>query len=124
MLGILGLAIVLAAGFRWFALMKQVAIPRGRVPFLAAFSIGGGLGLMAIAQGAGWVGSIAGGLAALLGLAFLVLRAQSAQKPNRPAVDIGGPILGFSAPDENGVDFDLSRLKGKPYLLKFFRGHW
>jgi hypothetical protein len=124
MLGILGLAIVLIAGVRWFQLMKQVAIPRNRVPFLGVFAVGGGLGLVAIAQGGGWVGSIAGGVAALLGFAFFALRAQSAQKPNRPAVEIGGPILAFSAPDENGVDFDLSNLKGKPYLLKFFRGHW
>ncbi len=70
------------------------------------------------------LGSIAGGIAALLGFAFLGLRPQSSQKPKRPAVEVGGPILGFSAPDENGVDFDLSNLKGKPYLLKFFRGHW
>ena len=124
MLGILGLAIVLAAGLRWFSLMKQVAIPRNRAAYLAAFTVGGGLGVAAIAQGAGWVVSIAGGFAAFGGFMFLALRAQSAQKPNRPAVEIGGPILAFSAPDENGVDFDLSNLKGKPYLLKFFRGHW
>ncbi len=124
MLGILGLAIVLAAGVRWFQLMKQVAIPRNRVPFLAVFASGAGLGLLAIAQGTGWLGSIAGGIAALLGFAFLGLRAQRCVKPKRPAVEVGGPILGFSAPDENGVDFDLSNLKGKPYLLKFFRGHW
>ena len=55
---------------------------------------------------------------------FPALRLQSRQQPNRPAVAVGEPMLLFSAPDENGVDFDLSSLNGKPYLLKFFRGHW
>jgi len=40
------------------------------------------------------------------------------------AVRVGGPILDFSAPDENGEPFALASLRGRPYLLKFFRGHW
>jgi peroxiredoxin len=33
-------------------------------------------------------------------------------------------VVSFSAPDADGREFDLSSLAGRPFLLKFFRGHW
>ncbi len=51
---------------------------------------------------------ISGGLAAFAGFMFAALRLQSAQKPNQPAIGVGALMLAVSAPDENGVDFDLS----------------
>lgn len=124
MWGVLGLAIIVATGFAWFRLINAVAIPRNRSAFLMAFGAGAVLGIFSIIQGSSWLGSVSGGIAAVLGTMFLFLRAQSAQKPNTPAVAVGDRMLAFSAPDENGEDFDLSVLRGKPYLLKFFRGHW
>lgn len=123
MLGVLALAIVLSTGFLWFRLIQQVAIPRNRTPYFAGFVGGGILGLF-VAFSGGLLSTITGGLAAFVGLTFSALRLQSGQKPNRPAVVEGEPMLAASAPDENGVDFDLAQLSGKPYLLKFFRGHW
>jgi hypothetical protein len=123
MLGLLGLAVVAATAFVWFRKIQQVAVPRNRVPFHLSFLAGGMIGLAAIAQG-GVVSTVAGVLAAFAGFLFPALRLQSRQQPNEPAVQIGQMMLSASAPDENGVDFDLSSLRGKPYLLKFFRGHW
>jgi peroxiredoxin len=39
-------------------------------------------------------------------------------------VALGQPIPEFTAPDAEGQPFALSSLHGRPYLLKFFRGHW
>ena len=123
MLGLLGLGIVATTMFLWFRLIQDVAVPRNRIPYHVGFVGGGLIGLTAVFQG-GLLSMIAGGVAAIGGLMFGALRLQSAQKPNEPAVGVGDLMLAVSAPDENGVDFDLSSLRGKPYLLKFFRGHW
>jgi hypothetical protein len=123
MLGLFGLAIVVATLARWFQLIQKVAIPRNRTPYMVAYLAGGSIGLVGAFQG-GLVGGIAGGIAAFLGFLFPALRLQSGQQPNEPSVALGDPMLAFSAPDETGADFDLSSLTGKPYLLKFFRGHW
>ena len=124
MWGLIGLGIVIASGVVWFRRINAVAIPRNRLPFQVAFAVGALLGVFAIVQGEGLLGMISGGIAAFSGTMFLLLRLQSSQKPNEPVVSVGDPILAFSALDENGAEFDLSTLQGKPYLLKFFRGHW
>jgi cytochrome oxidase Cu insertion factor (SCO1/SenC/PrrC family) len=67
---------------------------------------------------------VAAGFAIVAGGAFVGLRLQSRQDAREPAVRIGAPILDFTAPDENGQPFALSSLRGRPFLLKFFRGHW
>ncbi len=123
MLGLAGLAIVATTMFLWFRLSQNVAVPRNRVAYFVGFLGGGLLGLAAVFQG-GFLSMISGGLAAAAGFTFSALRLQSAQNPNQPAVAVGDPMLLASAPDENGADFELSTLRGKPYLLKFFRGHW
>lgn len=123
MLGLLALVIIIATGWNWFQAIENVAIPRLRIGYHALFLTGGLLGLYAISEG-GFVSTLAAIPAVAVGFLFPALRLQSRQQPNRPAVVVGGSMLDFSAPDENGVDFDLSSLRGKPYLLKFFRGHW
>jgi peroxiredoxin len=52
------------------------------------------------------------------------LAAQARQASLKPAVSVGGPILEFVLPDDAGRAFDLSSLRGRAFLLKFFRGHW
>lgn len=123
MLGVLALAIVGGTGWLWYRLIQDVAVPRNRTPYLAAFVAGGVLGVAAIFQG-GFVGILTGGVAALGGLGFSALRLVSGQAPNEPAVKVGEKMLSIVAPDETGAEFDLASLTGRPYLLKFFRGHW
>ncbi|MAG29970.1 MAG: hypothetical protein CL908_03635 [Deltaproteobacteria bacterium] len=124
MFGLLGLGVVGVAIVFWFRLVRDVAIPRNRAPFQIAFAVGAILGVIAVLGSEGFFSTVAGALAAIVGTAFLLLRLQSAQKPNVPSVEVGGPILPFSALDADGREFDLTSLRGKPYLLKFFRGHW
>jgi hypothetical protein len=80
--------------------------------------------LAAIDQGAGLVSGTLAGLSLLVGVVYFVLLALSGQSKQVPAVAVGSPLPGFSAPDENDQVFDLASLEGRPVLLKFFRGHW
>jgi hypothetical protein len=123
-LGILAGLLSAALALDWFRRLRQVRIPRDRRPFLVANAVAGGLGVVALVIGAGTVGSVLAVLAVAGGLAFLGLAAQSAQRPLRPAVAVGEPIIDFTLPDHEGRPFDLASLRGRPFLLKFFRGHW
>lgn len=123
MLGLLALIVVAATMYNWFQLIERVAIPRRRAGWFATFLAGAGIGVIAIAQG-GFFSTLFALPAVIAGLAFPALRLQSAQQPNRPAVAVGERMLAITAPDEEGNAFDLASLTGKPYLLKFFRGHW
>lgn len=123
MLGLLALIVVGATVYNWLALIERVAIPRDRRAWFAAFLAGGAIGVIAISQG-GFLSTLFAIPAVAIGFLFPALRLQSRQQPNRPAVAVGDPMTNFVLKDENGVDFDLASLTGKPYLLKFFRGHW
>jgi cytochrome oxidase Cu insertion factor (SCO1/SenC/PrrC family) len=83
-----------------------------------------GLGLLAFARGPGVLGGLAAGLAVALGALFLLLQLLGRQARPMPNVALGRPILDFTAPDAEGQPFQLASLHGRPYLLKFFRGHW
>ncbi|MEM9174777.1 MAG: hypothetical protein AAGC67_06050 [Myxococcota bacterium] len=123
MLGLLASIVVGATFYIWFQLIERVSIPRDRRGFFAAFLASGAIGVVAISQG-GFFSTLFAIPAVLVGFVFPALRLQSRQQPNRPAVAVGDAMLTFVAPDEHGHDFDLASLAGKPYLLKFFRGHW
>ena len=123
-LGIAGAALVIGAWAVWGRLMARVRVPRNRVPFLLVFGLAVVLGIAAFVNGAGIVGSIAAVVAILGGGVFLGLQLQSGQDSPELAVALGGPILDFAAPDDAGEIFELASLRGTPFLLKFFRGHW
>jgi hypothetical protein len=124
LLGWSGAAIAAGLFAYWSRLMNRVAVPEKRGGYLAAMGLAVVLGVAALVQGAGWIGGIPAVFAILAGGMFLALRLQSSQAATTPAVSVGERILDFSAADENGEPFALSSLAGKPYLLKFFRGHW
>jgi hypothetical protein len=123
-LGLAGALLVVATGIVWFRLIAAVRVPANRTPYFATMGVGAALGVAAFVQGTGVVGGVAAGFAIVAGGAFVGLRLQSRQDAREPAVRIGAPILDFTAPDENGQPFALSSLRGRPFLLKFFRGHW
>lgn len=124
LVGGLGAAIVLGAGIAWFQRMRQVRIPANRSLFQLAFGLGALLGLVALVRGTGLAGGAAAILALVAGAGFLGLQLLSGQERREPAVAVGGPILDFQAPHAAGGRFDLATLRGRPFLLKFFRGHW
>jgi hypothetical protein len=123
-LGFLALALFAQAGFVWMRSIREVRTGERRPLVLAVVAAAVGLGAFAFARGPGLAGGIAAGIAFGLGLLFLVNQVVGQQARNVPAVAVGGPILDFTAPDADGRPFELSSLRGRPYLLKFFRGHW
>jgi cytochrome oxidase Cu insertion factor (SCO1/SenC/PrrC family) len=82
------------------------------------------LAVAAFASGTGLAGGLAA--AAALGLAggYLVLTQISGMPAAPMAVAVGQEAPDFTAPDSNGEPLTLSSLRGRPVLLKFFRGHW
>ncbi len=124
MLGFLALMLIAGAVALWFHRAMGVRLPKNRSGFVAVWLGGALLGVVALAQGVGWLGGVAGGLA-IFAAAFLTFTVSiSAQKLAAGAIGVGATLPDFSAPDENGETFELSSVAGKPLLLKFFRGHW
>ena len=123
-LGLLAGAIIAVAGFRWLQLMQQVRLPAHATRYVAACATAAALGVGALVLGTGIAGGIAAGLAIAGGVAFLALVAASGQARVTPAVSVGGHVLDFVATDDTGRSFALASLRGTPFLLKFFRGHW
>lgn len=117
-------ALVVASGALWFRRAFQLRLPRNRSAYVAVWLLGGALGVLAFAQGAGWGAGLPAGLA-ILGSAFFCLTvAVSRQQVAADAVTVGAMLPAFRAPDEHGALFDSASLLGHPVLIKFFRGHW
>jgi hypothetical protein len=123
-LGLASLAVAATNGLWFVGRMRRVAVPQNRIAHEALWALALALAVATFWQGAGVIGGVAAGLGGAASLLMLLLRLGGPQARNTPAVAVGGAILDFTAPDENGVPFRLSSLAGKPILLKFFRGHW
>ena len=123
-LALLAATLLLAIGWRWLQRMQRVQIPGDMRPYLAGTALAALLGIAAFIAGVGLFAGIAAALAIVGGVAFLALYSASGQAKRTPAVAVGGPVVEFTARDDGGNPFDLASLRGTPFLLKFFRGHW
>jgi len=123
-LGILAFVFVLTAGVVWMRSIGEVRTGERRPLVLAVVGAGVGMGLLAFAREPGLTGKVGAGLGVAVGSFFLLFQVLGQQSRRTPAVEVGGPILDFTAPDADGKPFQLASLAGRPYLLKFFRGHW
>ncbi len=124
LLAIASLALVLGTGFWWSRLLRSVSIRGRRGLALTAMGTGLAAALIALSWHPGWLAGSAA-VAALLGSsAFLTLAGLSRQERRHPAVSVGDPMPAFEGIDDSGQPFLSSALAGRPYLLKFFRGHW
>jgi len=123
-LGFFALALVGATGALWFRRLNQLRAGEVRGLVIGLMGVAAAVALLAFGLGAGLAGGLAAGLALAVSGVFLVLQPFSGQARTQPAVRVGGPILDFTAPNDAGEPFDLASLRGKPFLLKFFRGHW
>ena len=124
MLGFLAFALVAATGAFWFRRLNQVRAGEVRTAVIGSMAVAAALAIAAFVAGPGLAGGIAAGFALALAGTFLALQPLSGQARTAPTVRVGGPILDFSAPTDGGEPFDLATLRGRPFLLKFFRGHW
>jgi len=123
-LGVAAFLVVAGAIVLWGRRIKRVEIPKNRMGFVACWIGGAALGVFALTQGPGWLGGIPAGIAAAAGIFFSVLVYISPQRVAQDAVQVGESLRGFTAQSENGDDFSIASVAGKPMLLKFFRGHW
>ncbi len=123
-LGVVAFLLVAGAMARWAQRMKRVQIPTDRRGFVACWAGGAALGILALAQGAGWIGGIPAGIAAVAGTFFSALVYISPQKVADNAIRVGENLRDFTALDENGDPVSIASVAGRPVLLKFFRGHW
>jgi len=124
LLGYASLTIIALAGVGWLRGMQRVRLPADATGYLVACGAGALLGSAALLAGTGFVAGLAAAFAILGGLAFLALFAASGQRRGTIAVAVGRPIIDFTASDDEGRPFALASLRGRPVLLKFFRGHW
>ncbi len=120
----LGVAMLATGGMLWVRWIRRVEF--GEKGWILSALVAGAAALAAasVATGPGLAGGVAAGLVGLVGLAWLVLRRMARQSTQAPLVAVGDALPDFSAPDENGEPFELARLRGRPLLIKFFRGHW
>jgi hypothetical protein len=124
---LLGIASLLTAGVTtglWWRGMQAVSLPLDRTRFFMAWGLALAFGFAAWFHAPGWLGGGAAALGMLLGGMFLVLGALSGQEDRTPTVAVGDAMPDFSAPSDSGEVFASTALAGRPYLLKFFRGHW
>ncbi|MCP4750732.1 MAG: hypothetical protein GY866_07560 [Proteobacteria bacterium] len=124
MVGIGAALTVVVAMVVWFRKVKAGRLSKVRFHYFSVMVAGAGLGVYAIVAGAGWMGMVPAVFAVAMGLVFPALRLGSAQGDIKPAIVVGDKIIDFTALDAAGRDFDLASLRGRPFLLKFFRGHW
>jgi hypothetical protein len=123
-LALLSFVVLAASMGGWVVGMQRVSLEGKRGLFIASFAAAFVLSLVAFTQGPGLLGAMAAGFSMLGSGIFLGLSAISRQEPREPAVSVGSPIPDFTAPLDDDTLFDSTTLRGRPFLLKFFRGHW
>jgi hypothetical protein len=123
-LALLSLVLMVGGWATWWRRIQRVDVPLRPWAHFAVMGASLLAALAALGAGLGATSTVA----ALLGLLgsgmFLGLHTIS-RMPDRPAsAGVGSAAPDFTAPDAKGESFQLSTLRGKPVLLKFFRGHW
>ncbi|HEY2772625.1 MAG TPA: peroxiredoxin family protein [Candidatus Binatia bacterium] len=121
---LLAVTLVALPGARWLYLMRRVRIPKDRRLFLASNAAAAVCGIAALATDASPFTKAGAGVAVVAALAFLALNAASGQARGEPAVRVGDAMLEFDSCDDDGRPFSTTLLGGRPYVVKFFRGHW
>lgn len=122
--GIVAGLLAIGGMVQWGRRIASVRVPEDRTAFVVVMSIAFVLGVAGLVVGATGIARIGAWTGAIAGALFVGLLAASKQDEKTPAVTIGGRVLDFTALDQDGNAFTLSSMKGRPFLLKFFRGHW
>jgi hypothetical protein len=117
-------ATVVALMVLWNVIIDRVKMKERRWMLNPMAFVGIALGIAALTREPGIFGGMLAGASILLAVSFVGLGVLAPQSKQTPAVVVGSPLPDFTAPDENGKPFELASLRGRPVLLKFFRGHW
>lgn len=117
-----GLMVMLVA--TWLGLIQRVQVEQGKWLLRGLAAATAVLALVALFGSPGTLGGVLAGLALLVGGGFLFLGSLAGQSDQGPAFAVGDPLPEFEALDEHGEPFRSTSLRGRPVLIKFFRGHW
>ena len=123
-LAALAAALTVATLVLWFRWIQRVELGERRWVVNALLVGVLALATLAFASGVGLGGGLLAGASALLASVYFGLLALAGQSKQAAAVSVGSPLPDFRASDENREPFELASLRGRPVLLKFFRGHW
>lgn len=121
----IGVAIVALTLAYWVQGVKRVRLSPNVAPVRIAFT--GGALLCAtpfVAGGGGVFLQVLCGIAIAVAVLFMGLDRIAALPSPVPNAVIGEVVPDFTTLDSEGESFTLSSLRGRPVLLKFFRGHW
>lgn len=125
LLGPIAFVIVATAIGLWIRALRRVEVPEDRSAYVAAWAVGGTLGVLALVLGdGGALLRVPAWLAATTAPLLLLTVAISRQVLGPDAITVGDTIPAFSARDEHGETFDAASLHGHLALIKFFRAHW
>ena len=108
----------------YFAIIHREKVPVSVGPFAGAILAGMSLTAVAVAMEPGILTGILFGVNALMGGGILWLLTQRKLPDGELIAAVGQPMPFLSAPDDTGAAFDLTDLKGKRVMVKFFRGSW
>lgn len=123
-LALYGALLVGGAWASWWAKIKALTVPRNAIVYQCLMGVGVAMALWGMLRGPGAIGGLLAFCAVIAGGMYLYTSFIS-ELPTAPAaVAVGQEILDFSAVDSDGAEFSLSSLRGQPFLLKFYRGHW
>jgi len=123
-LALAALALMVGGWATWWRRIQRVDVPLRPWAHYAVMAASLLLALAALGAGTGLAGAAAALLALLGSGAFLGLHLISRMPDQPAAVGVGDAAPDFTALDAEGASFRLSELRGRPVLLKFFRGHW
>ena len=108
----------------WISLIRRVQVERGRPAANSLIGVSLIFAFASFTQKPETLDLILAGFAVLVCGVFLFLFSMASQSQQVPAVIEGQPLPEFTALDETGAVFDSASLRGRPTLIKFFRGHW
>ena len=123
-LALLAFAIMVVTMALWIRAIRSVSVPENRIGYVVACAAALLIGAAAWSASPGWLGGTVAGLSIFAAFFFLLTAAIGGQKFSADAIQVGDTIPAFSAPDDQGENFDSTQLAGQPALIKFFRGHW
>ena len=117
-------AFMVAFVITWMVMIRRVQIGQSRSLLYGLVGVSSVLAFMCLVGDPGGVAIAMAVLSLSTCGLFVILGTLAGQSKQPPVVAVGKQIIEFSALDENGELFDLASLRGRPLLLKFFRGHW
>ena len=123
-LALVAVALIVGGWATWWRRIQRVDVPLRPWAHYAVMAAALLLALAALGAGPGLAGGAAAVLALLGSGMFLGLHLISRMPDQLAAVGVGDAVPDFTALDAEGATFRLCELRGRPLLLKFFRGHW